>query len=94
MTTQIIVKNPARMTLSELEQTLADIIAYEAETGEPWGVLKSQSRQLGAIHHLSSQKDAKNEICAPVLSTPRTCEWGIKFYFRSYFENRLNEYKG
>jgi len=91
MTTETIVKDPARMTTSEVEQTLADIIAYEAKTGESWGVLKSQSRQLGAIHYLTSQKDAKKDINMPVSSNPRTCEWGIKFYSRSYFENRIKE---
>ncbi len=91
MTTETIVKDPVRMTRSEVEGTLTDILAYEAETGEPWGILKSQSRQLGAIYYLTSQKEASKEISKPVLSNPRTCEWGIKFYSRYYFENRLKE---
>ena|GEM_PF-5264383 len=88
MATETIVKDPKRMTLSEVEQTLSDIIAYEQETGESWGVLKMQNRQLGAIHYITSREEAEREISAPVSNSPRTCEWGIKFYSRSYFEQR------
>ena len=92
MPTETIVKDPKRMTLSEINQTLTDIIAYEQETGESWVVLKMQNRQLGAIHHVTSQKEAEKEINAPVSSNPRTCEWGIKFYSRSDFEQLKEKY--
>ena len=94
MPVDIIVKNPERIRkLGEVEDILSRILTYEQETGNCAGVLKMQNRQIGAIHYIISQREAEKEINKPVLNEPRTCEWGVKFYPHSYFEElreRLN----
>lgn len=82
-----IVKDPERIkTLRELEIVLDKIKAYEKNIGVSTGVLLLQNRQLGAIYYVTSEAEAKRSI-----EHPGTCEWGIKFYPKSYFENKRSE---
>ena len=74
--------------ITEVENILQRMDIYKKELPQgsrEIGVLKLQSRQLGPIYLISSIEKAEEEMHKPILSNPRTVEWGIKFYPRSYF---------
>lgn len=82
--------------IAELEDILERMEIYRREyvpNHSEVGVLLIQNRQLGAIYMIESRENAEKEISKPVLSNPRTPEWGVKFYPHSYFvelRERLN----
>lgn len=94
MAIQTIVKDPERIrNLTELEDILARINAYEKERNCSSGVLLIQNMQLGSIYMIESVEEAKKELSKPILSEPRTCEWGMKFYPKPYFEEMRKRFE-
>ncbi len=79
----LICVNPKRIrTLTQLENVLDALDAYEKKrTCEAVVVLK-QNIQLGGSYKIVSKEEAIKGI-----DNPRKCEWYIKFYPRSYFED-------
>jgi len=95
MTVDIIVQDPKRIdSLEKAIDILSKILAYEEETGNPAGVLSIQNPQTGLVCLITSQEEAERETSKPVLSNPRTPEWGVRFYPRSYFEELRERFSG
>jgi len=89
--------NPERIVdLVELEDVLARMETYRKEyepDASEVGVLLIQNRQLGAIYIIESKENAERKKDKPISDDGmgnRSCEWGVRFYPRSYFE-RLRE---
>ncbi|MEK6937289.1 MAG: hypothetical protein AABW58_04420 [Nanoarchaeota archaeon] len=96
MATKKIVSNPERITeIGELEDTLRKIDIYRKRVlkdEDEAGVLKLQNMQLGIIYLVDSEENATREINKEVIAG-QTSEWGIKFWRRSYFEERREKLK-
>ena len=79
--------HPEKMkSLKEVVDTLSKIDHYERTLHCRGGVLIIQNRQFGSALYLISREEAEYELTKPVLSSPRTTEWGLAFYPRQYFE--------
>ncbi len=76
-----------------LEDVLSRIITYEKERSCKAGVLLIQRRQFGDAYRIKSEEEAKEWMSRPVLNNPRTCEWGLEFWPRSYFEELKGKLK-
>lgn len=81
--------HPKRIrTLAEVDDALSKIREYEKQMNCRGGIVLKQNRQLGGSYRIVSEEEAINGI-----NNPGTCEWYVKFYARSYFEElreRLN----
>ena len=86
MPIKVYVCKPERIkSLSEVVDILhrMDIYKKEYVSGHSEiGVLLMQNTHLGASYEIVSKEEADYGI-----NNPRKCEWGVKFYPRSYFEN-------
>jgi len=92
MPVDTIVSDPEMIkNLAEVEETLSRIIAYEKERNCNAGVLSIQKRSLAGSYRIMSVEKAEQWMAKPVLNEPPTCEWGIEFYPRSYFEKLRQE---
>lgn len=94
MPVDTIVKDPERMSLDEIDDTIHRIRTYERERDCQAGVVLIQRRQFGGLYEIVSGAEADQLMSRPVLNEPRTCEWGIKFYLPSYFEELRKKLNG
>lgn len=82
--------HPERLrTPAEVDQVISSLKRYERETKQKGCVVLKQNRQLGGSYRIVSEKEAIEGI-----NHPRTCEWYVKSYPRSYFEElrkKLND---
>lgn len=84
-------------TLDEVDRDLSRIRAYERERNCQAGVLLIQRRQFRGLYEIVSKEKAKELISRPVFDDGkgnRTCEWGIKFYPRSFYEELREKLNG
>ena len=82
--------HPRRIrTLEEVDSTLAKINNYERKKKCEAGVVIIQNRQLGGNYEVVSKEEAIKGI-----KNPRTCEWYVDFYPRSYFEDLRKKLNG
>lgn len=81
--------HPERIdAVEEVDEILHKLFDYEKKTGHKGVVVLKQNMQLGGSYRVVSEEDANHGI-----RTRGTCEWYIKFYPHSYFEElkkRLN----
>lgn len=74
--------HPKRIrSISEVEGILSKIVNYEQRVGSNAGVLVMQNKQLGGSYRIESKSKAYE-----IMAQPTKCEFGIKYYSRSYFE--------
>lgn len=84
--------DPEEITsLSEVDEVLAQISDYEQQKDCKAGVILIQRRQFGGLYRIVSEEEAQKYLTKPVLSKPRTPEWGVQFWPRAYFEKRKEE---
>ncbi len=81
--------NPLKIrNVNELNDILDSISAYEKKFGCKAGVVKKQTPILGGSYNIMSEERAsdgiKNQTCKPDIY--------LKFYPKSYFEEKLKEY--
>ena len=87
--------HPKRIkTLQDAEDILRRIKAYESAFKCKAGVLYTQNRSLGGILAITSNEEAREELTKPIRSEPRTHEWGLEFYTRTYFEALREQLRG
>lgn len=85
MPVDVIVRSPRSIgNLEELDEVVSRIHAYEKESGTNAGVIHIQRRLFGSLYLIVSEEEAKRWLKTPVKQT--TCEWGIKYYSRSFFD--------
>jgi hypothetical protein len=78
----IVSTDPERISsLAEVDEVLAKITEYERRHGCRGGVVLKQNRQLGGSYRVVSEEEAHQGI-----KHPRTCEWYVEFYPRTFFE--------
>lgn len=80
-----LVCRPERIkTVEELDEIISRMNVFKKKCApdDEIVVLMIQSRQLGAIYRMTSKEWAQERI-----DNPRICDWGIKFYPMSYFED-------
>jgi len=98
MAIDTLAKNPMGIrTLEELDELLLRISSYERERDCSAGVLLIQRRQFGGIYRIKSVQEAQEWLSRPVYDDGKgnhTCEWGVKFYPRSYFEELRKKFNG
>ena len=73
-------------TIKELDSIVSKIVEEEERRKCEVGVVLRQNRQLGGSYPIVSIKEANEG-----LNKPRKCEWYVKFYPRSYFEDLKKE---
>src|SRR3989344_3493433 len=94
MAVQTIVGNPERIEdIIELNDTLSRIITYEQERRCHAGVLLTQNLQFGGHYRIESEEEAYAWLTKPVLNSEHTCEWGVKFYPKAYFEGLKKKFE-
>lgn len=85
MPMNIIVRTPEwirdRETVDDILERMTQYDKEYVKGKDKIVVLMLQNTQLGAIYTIEPRKVAEYWI-----KHPRTCEWGIKFYPREYFE--------
>jgi hypothetical protein len=72
---------------TEAEDALLKIRAFESSLNCKAGVVIKQNKQLGGSYRIVSEKEATKGI-----ENPGKYEWYIKFYPKSFFEEKLKEY--
>jgi len=78
----IVQTHPKRIkTLPEVDDILSKVKAYEQQLACNAGVLLIQNRSLGSSYRVMSVTEAEE-----ALKKQRSCEWGIRFYPLSFFE--------
>lgn len=78
----IVDTHPARIrTLKEVDDILSMLEHYEAIYDCKAGVVLKQNRQLGGSYRIVSKDEAERGI-----NNPNTCEWYVRFFSHSYFE--------
>ena len=93
MAVDTIVEDPESIdTLEAAEDVLYRIKTYEREMICSAGVLLIQRRQFCGLYEIMSKEDAEKWLRKPVLKN--TCEWGLEFYPRSYFEDLKEKLRG
>ena len=86
----IVDMHPERLeTVNEVEEILSKIKSYEEKMDCKAGIVLKQNRQLGGSYRIVSEKEANKGI-----NNPGICEWYIKFYSRSYFEELKEKLNG
>ena len=90
MGVKTLVRNPERLRRpEEVDDVLYRISIYERERTCEAGVLLIQRMGFSGLYEIVSKRGADEWMSRPVYDDGkgnRTCEWGIKFYPRSYFE--------
>lgn len=88
MAVDTFVTNPEDIeALSEVEDFLTRLDIFERERQCESGILLIQRRQFPSLYKIVSTARAEELLTRPVHDSPRTPEWGVKFYPRSYFED-------
>lgn len=89
MPSTTIVRDPERMSVTELNTAQADIRRFESETGQMAGIVLIQRRQSSGLYEIVSAEEAKGLMSRPVVDDGngnRTAEWGQKVYYREDLE--------
>src|SRR3989344_9433873 len=91
-----IVQDPESIdTFEEAEAMLNKILVFKKDShNAKAGVLMVQRRQFRGLYIIGSDANSRKSLERPIKQS--TCEWGLKFYFQTYFEEMkkmLNEGK-
>ena len=87
MSVDTLTRNPENIrTTGELQDIIDRIDSFERMRNCKAGVLLIQRRLFSATYRIVSDEEAHQWMTRPIIAEPRTVEWGLEFYPKSYFE--------